>query len=108
TVPTPGNEHKQPDFTPLIRASQAIGSGLRPRDLVIYESTVFPGATEEICVPELERASGLVDEAAAAPASFLPPGSGGLAAEVAAPVASQGGGRKGTCSVGYSPERINP
>lgn len=59
TVPTPINEHKHPDLTPLIKASQAIGTVLRQGDVVIYESTVFPGATEEICVPELERASGL-------------------------------------------------
>ena len=59
TVPTPIDEHKRPDFTPLIKASQAIGSVLKPGDLVIYESTVYPGATEEICVPELERTSGL-------------------------------------------------
>ena len=59
TVPTPIDEHKRPDFTPLIRASQAIGSVLRAGDVVIYESTVYPGATEEICIPELERASGL-------------------------------------------------
>jgi len=59
TVPTPINEHKQPDFTPLVQASQAIGSVLKAGDVVIYESTVYPGATEEICVPELERASGL-------------------------------------------------
>jgi len=59
TVPTPINEHKQPDFGPLIRASQSIGAVLKPGDIVVYESTVYPGATEEICVPELERASGL-------------------------------------------------
>ena len=59
TVPTPVTEHKQPDFTPLIKASQAIGGVLKNGDLVIYESTVYPGATEEVCVPELERASGL-------------------------------------------------
>src|SRR6478735_1300199 len=59
TVPTPINEHKHPDFTPLIQASAAIGGLLSPGDIVIYESTVYPGATEEICVPELERASGL-------------------------------------------------
>jgi UDP-N-acetyl-D-galactosamine dehydrogenase len=59
TVPTPIDEHKRPDFTPLIRASQGIGRVLKRGDLVIYESTVYPGATEEICVPELERASGL-------------------------------------------------
>lgn len=59
TVPTPIDAHKRPDFTPLIRASQAIGKVLRAGDVVIYESTVYPGATEEICVPELERVSGL-------------------------------------------------
>ncbi|MDE2315957.1 MAG: nucleotide sugar dehydrogenase [Xanthomonadaceae bacterium] len=59
TVPTPVDAHKRPDFTPLVRASAAIGSVLQRGDVVIYESTVYPGATEEICVPELERASGL-------------------------------------------------
>jgi UDP-N-acetyl-D-glucosamine/UDP-N-acetyl-D-galactosamine dehydrogenase len=59
TVPTPVDEHKRPDFTPLIRASQMVGNVLKPGDVVIYESTVYPGATEEICVPELERTSGL-------------------------------------------------
>ena len=59
TVPTPVDEHKRPDFMPLIRASQMVGSALKQGDVVIYESTVYPGATEEICVPELERASGL-------------------------------------------------
>lgn len=60
TVPTPINEHKQPDFNPLIKASQSIGKVINPGDMVIYESTVYPGATEEICIPELEQASGLV------------------------------------------------
>ncbi|KFN48867.1 nucleotide sugar dehydrogenase [Arenimonas composti] len=59
TVPTPINEHKHPDFTPLIMASRMIGRYLRAGDLVIYESTVYPGATEEVCVPELEASSGL-------------------------------------------------
>ncbi|MGN6480162.1 nucleotide sugar dehydrogenase [Luteibacter sp.] len=59
TVPTPVDEHKRPDFGPLVRASEAIGTVLRPGDTVIYESTVYPGATEEICVPALERTSGL-------------------------------------------------
>jgi UDP-N-acetyl-D-galactosamine dehydrogenase len=59
TVPTPVDEHKRPDFSPLIRASQALGKLIKPGDTVIYESTVYPGATEEICVPELERESGL-------------------------------------------------
>ncbi len=59
TVPTPVDEHKRPDFSPLVNASGAIGGLLKPGDTVIYESTVYPGATEEICVPELERVSGL-------------------------------------------------
>jgi UDP-N-acetyl-D-galactosamine dehydrogenase len=59
TVPTPINEHKQPDLTPLIKASETIGKVLKQGDIVIYESTVFPGATEEDCVPVLERVSGL-------------------------------------------------
>ena len=59
TVPTPVDEHKRPDFRPLIEASRTIGRALNKGDTVIYESTVYPGATEEICVPELEQASGL-------------------------------------------------
>ena len=59
TVPTPIDEHKRPDFSPLIAASRTIGDVLKRGDVVIYESTVYPGATEEICVPELERTSGL-------------------------------------------------
>ncbi|AVQ87622.1 Vi polysaccharide biosynthesis UDP-N-acetylglucosamine C-6 dehydrogenase TviB [Plesiomonas shigelloides] len=59
TVPTPINKHKQPDLTPLIKASETIGKVLKQGDIVIYESTVYPGATEEDCVPVLERVSGL-------------------------------------------------
>ncbi|TZF82031.1 nucleotide sugar dehydrogenase [Cognatilysobacter lacus] len=59
TVPTPVDGDKRPDFRPLIAASRMIGKMLGPGDTVIYESTVYPGATEEICVPELERCSGL-------------------------------------------------
>lgn len=59
TVPTPIDEHKRPDITPLIKASETIGKVLKPGDIVIYESTVYPGATEEDCVPVLERVSGL-------------------------------------------------
>lgn len=59
TVPTPINEHKQPDLTPLIKASETIGKVLKQGDIVVYESTVYPGATEEDCVPVLERVSGL-------------------------------------------------
>ncbi|HET7300860.1 MAG TPA: nucleotide sugar dehydrogenase, partial [Oleiagrimonas sp.] len=59
TVPTPIDAHKRPDFTPLIEASREVGKVLKTGDVVIYESTVYPGATEEICVPELVRTSGL-------------------------------------------------
>jgi UDP-N-acetyl-D-galactosamine dehydrogenase len=59
TVPTPINKFKQPDLTPLIKASETIGKTLKKGDIVIYESTVYPGATEEDCIPVLERVSGL-------------------------------------------------
>ncbi len=59
TVPTPIDEHRQPDMTPLVKASQTIGKVLKKGDIVIYESTVYPGATEEVCVPVLEQVSGL-------------------------------------------------
>jgi UDP-N-acetyl-D-galactosamine dehydrogenase len=59
TVPTPVDKNKQPDLTPLIKASKMVGSVLSSEDLVIYESTVYPGATEEVCVPVLENNSGL-------------------------------------------------
>ncbi|MCB1508610.1 MAG: Vi polysaccharide biosynthesis UDP-N-acetylglucosamine C-6 dehydrogenase TviB [Hyphomicrobiaceae bacterium] len=60
TVPTPIDPHKRPDLTPLLRASETVGKALKAGDVVIYESTVYPGATEEDCVPVLERVSGLV------------------------------------------------
>lgn len=59
TVPTPIDVHKRPDLTPLIKASETIGKVLKRGDIVIYESTVYPGATEEDCVPVLEKVSGL-------------------------------------------------
>ena len=59
TVPTPIDKHKQPDLTPLIKASETIGKVLKRGGVVIYESTVYPGATEEDCVPVLEQHSGL-------------------------------------------------
>jgi UDP-N-acetyl-D-galactosamine dehydrogenase len=58
-VPTPIDDHKRPDLTPLIGASETVGRALRPGAIVIYESTVYPGCTEEDCVPILERISGL-------------------------------------------------
>ena len=59
TVPTPIDAHKRPDLTPLLKASEMIGGVLNRGDIVIFESTVYPGATEEDCVPVLERVSGL-------------------------------------------------
>ena len=85
-VPTPINEAKQPDLTPLLKATETVGKILEAGDLVIYESTVYPGCTEEDCAPVLERLSGL---------KYLT----GSAEEHAA---AQG------FTLGYSPERINP
>jgi UDP-N-acetyl-D-galactosamine dehydrogenase len=59
TVPTPIDEHHQPDLRPLIKASEMIGHVIKPGNVVIYESTVYPGATEEDCVPVIEQKSGL-------------------------------------------------
>jgi UDP-N-acetyl-D-glucosamine/UDP-N-acetyl-D-galactosamine dehydrogenase len=59
TVPTPIDQYKRPDLTPLLGASETVGRVLKKGDIVIYESTVYPGCTEEICVPVLERVSGL-------------------------------------------------
>lgn len=60
TVPTPIDEHRQPDLTPLIKASETLGKVIKKGDVVIYESTVYPGATEEDCIPVIERVSGLI------------------------------------------------
>jgi len=59
SVPTPIDDHQRPDLTPLISASRSVGKVLRPGNIVVYESTVYPGATEEDCVPVLEEVSGL-------------------------------------------------
>ncbi|HTX05141.1 MAG TPA: Vi polysaccharide biosynthesis UDP-N-acetylglucosamine C-6 dehydrogenase TviB [Steroidobacteraceae bacterium] len=59
TVPTPIDEYKRPDLTPLVKASETVGKALRKGAVVVYESTVYPGCTEEVCVPILERESGL-------------------------------------------------
>jgi len=60
TVPTPIDAHKQPDLTPLVKASEMLGTVISKDDIVIYESTVYPGATEEECIPVLEQVSGMV------------------------------------------------
>jgi UDP-N-acetyl-D-galactosamine dehydrogenase len=59
TVPTPVDEFKKPDLTPLESASKTVGGVLKKGDIVIYESTVYPGCTEEVCIPVLEQFSGL-------------------------------------------------
>ena len=59
TVPTPIDEHKQPDLTPLIKASQMLAQVISKGDVIIYESTVYPGATEDVCIPEIEHYSNL-------------------------------------------------
>ena len=84
TVPTPIDEYKRPDLTPLVKSSETIGKILNSGDIVIYESTVYPGATEEVCVPILEKQSGL---------KYI-----------------HGDGEQQTDGFfcGYSPERINP
>ncbi len=60
TVPTPVDKYNRPDLTPLVKASESIGKVLKKGDIVVYESTVYPGVTEEECVPILEKVSGLV------------------------------------------------
>jgi UDP-N-acetyl-D-galactosamine dehydrogenase len=85
TVPTPVNGANQPDMSLLIKASEIVGAALKPQDVVIFESTVYPGATEEVCVPVLEKYSGLNFISAAALSNH-----------------SEG------FFCGYSPERINP
>jgi UDP-N-acetyl-D-galactosamine dehydrogenase len=59
TVPTPIDDYKRPDLTPLVKSSETVGKVLKKGDVVVYESTVYPGCTEEVCVPILERVSGL-------------------------------------------------
>lgn len=59
TVPTPVDQVNRPDLTPLRKASETVGQVLKKGDIVVYESTVYPGATEEVCIPILEKVSGL-------------------------------------------------
>lgn len=92
TVPTPIDNHKIPDLMPLIKASETVGKVLKPGDIVIYESTVYPGCTEEECVPVLEKYSGLKYISSTQPNQQLQ--------------LSQLEVKGFYC--GYSPERINP
>ena len=118
TVPTPTDKNNRPDLTPLLKASETIGKVLKPNDIVIYESTVYPGATEEDCVPVLEKFSGLTYCTSALTSensalstqhsgSHQPPAD---FSQVSLPSADC---RLPTSSTahffcGYSPERINP
>lgn len=92
TVPTPIDKNKQPDLTPLMKASESIGKVLKKDDIVIYESTVYPGATEEECVPILEKFSGLKY----------------ISTETLSTLDHQQLAETGGFYCGYSPERINP
>ena len=92
TVPTPIDKHKKPDLTPLIKASETVGKVLKPGDIVIYESTVYPGATEEVCVPILEKTSGL---------KYITTNSS-IHQSIHPSTKAEG------FYCGYSPERINP
>ena len=92
TVPTPIDEHKRPDLTPLLKASESIGKVLKKDDIVIYESTVYPGATEEDCVPVLEKFSGLKYISSDKPST----------SDQQPSTETEG------FYCGYSPERINP
>jgi len=99
TVPTPIDEHKRPDLTPLEKASETIGRLLKPNDIIIYESTVYPGATEEVCAPILEKQSGLKYlHTENSQEGEFPSGKRG----------SRGGLHTDGFYLGYSPERINP
>ncbi len=97
TVPTPVDKANRPDLTPLIKASETVGRVLKPGDVVIYESTVYPGCTEEVCVPILERQSGLKYLTG----NEIDPSPPGISAQPT-PSAPLG------FYCGYSPERINP
>ncbi|HEU4773598.1 MAG TPA: nucleotide sugar dehydrogenase [Lysobacter sp.] len=105
TVPTPIDSAKRPDLGPLIKASEAIGSVLRDGDVVIYESTVYPGCTEEVCVPILERVSRLKYASSLLP--LAREGARRADAPKEAPLGCEGA-LGGTFYCGYSPERINP
>ena len=104
TVPTPVDQANRPDLTPLVKASETVGKVLKAGDIVIYESTVYPGATEEICVPVLEKFSGL--KYITSPSLRGAEGDAAIQ-EVMDRHASLAMTETGFYC-GYSPERINP
>jgi len=107
TVPTPIDEHKRPDLRPLVSASGTVGKALGPGNVVIYESTVYPGCTEEDCVPILERESGLTCVFEHEDASFGRLVSSSFLNDKATKRQSDKTTKR-QFFVGYSPERINP
>jgi UDP-N-acetyl-D-galactosamine dehydrogenase len=107
TVPTPVDKTNRPDLTPLIKASETVGKLLKPNDVVIYESTVYPGATEEVCVPILEKESGLkyiTADSHGRPA----PGTTDTTTAGTSPNGPRPSAPEPGFFIGYSPERINP
>jgi UDP-N-acetyl-D-glucosamine/UDP-N-acetyl-D-galactosamine dehydrogenase len=107
TVPTPVDKTNRPDLTPLIKASETVGKLLKPNDVVIYESTVYPGATEEVCVPILEKESGLkyiTADSHGRPA----PGTTDTTTAGTSPNGPRQSALETGFYIGYSPERINP
>jgi UDP-N-acetyl-D-galactosamine dehydrogenase len=106
TVPTPIDSAKRPDLIPLIKASEALGSVLKPGDVVIYESTVYPGCTEEVCVPILQRISGLTYNTSEP--NTEPPHTENETPNTEYRKPKTEHPAPNTFSCGYSPERINP
>ncbi len=100
TVPTPVDSSKRPDLTPLIKASETIGKVISKGDVVIYESTVYPGATEEDCIPVVERVSGLKYISSCGSAKPVV-----KTADLRPPISDL---EANGFYAGYSPERINP
>ncbi len=92
TVPTPVDEYKRPDLTPLLKASATVGQVLKPGDLVIYESTVYPGCTEDDCAPVLERVSGLKYLSSPSPQPSPARGEGAGSASPPSPLTGEGAG----------------
>ena len=107
TVPTPVDAYKRPDLTPLLKASATVGQVLKPGDLVIYESTVYPGCTEDDCAPVLEQVSGLRYYTTTGPTAPVPePDTHRV--RTAYPPSNHYPLSTNHFFLGYSPERINP
>ena len=109
TVPTPIDEYKRPDLRPLLAASKTVGQALKPGDVVIYESTVYPGCTEEDCVPILETGSGLTFATeSVVPVPEPGPQTSKAEGEPTQPKNQRTKEPKNQFFAGYSPERVNP